>query len=50
MDVLCDEFDDYKTMKDDEVYFESSSVDIEYRDIYGNLVKKRIMKWIKFGG
>ena len=50
MDVLRDEFDDYKTMKDDEIDFESSSVDIEYRDIYGNLVKKKDYEMDKIWG
>ena len=43
-DSLRDEFDDYKTLTDEEVNIESCSVDIEYKDSLGNMVKKKDYK------
>ena len=34
IEFLRDEFDEYKTLTDDEVGVENCSVDIEYKDIY----------------
>ncbi len=43
-DSLRDEFDDYKTLTDEEVNIESCSVDIEYKDSLGNMVKNKDYK------
>ncbi len=38
---MCEEFDDYKTLTDEEVDIESCLVDIEYKDIFRSQVKKK---------
>ena len=46
IDSLRDEFDDYKTLTDDEVCIESCSVDIEYMEIK---LQRKTIEWTKFG-
>lgn len=50
VDLLREEFDDYKTVTDDEVDTESCSMEIEYKDMYGNMVKKKDYKLDKVWG
>ena len=39
IDLLHDEFDDYIILTDEEVNLQNCSVDIEFKDVYGNTVK-----------
>ena len=49
IDSLRDEFDDYKTLTDDEMHIKNCSVNIKYKDMYGTAVKKDYTEWIKLG-
>lgn len=50
MDTLREEFDDYKTLKDEQVDIESCLVSIEYKDSFGNHVKKTDYKMDRIWG
>ena len=49
-DSLREEFDDYKTLTDEEVKIESCSIDIEYKDYLGNVVKNKDYRMDKIWG
>lgn len=50
MDSLREEFDDYKTLTEEEADIQSCSVEIEYKDSLGNLVKKNDYRIDKIWG